>query len=130
MEFYCNFYKNLLDFYNFCKEKELFYSFDILNDDQKLIRIIVREESLYIRDIREGIDILYINSTDIFGDGKWMISDIIDRISEYKEDSSMCMLIHGRNFLPRCFSPLPEEERQLVLKNLNDCLNRALNFVD
>ena len=128
MEFYCDFYKVLLDFYDVVVEKELFDSFDILTDDGKLVRILVREDYLNIRDMKRNIDLLYIRPPYIFCDGSHSIKDIRERIKEYKEDSTTCVLIHGRNLFPDCFKDFSNEERRKILVNMIIFLERIQNY--
>lgn len=127
MEFYYDFYKVLLDFYEVCEEKELFNCFDILTDGGKLVRILVREDYINIRDMRENRDLIYIRSPYIFCDGSHSIKDIRERIKEYKEDSTTCILVHGRNLFPDCFTDFSEEERRKILVNMIIFLERIQN---
>ena len=128
MEFYCDFYKVLLDFYDVCKEKELVDCFDILTDGGKLVRILVREDYINIRDMKRNIDLLYIRSPYIFCDGSHSIKDIHERIKEYKEDSTSCVLIYGRNLFPDCFKDFSDEERRKILVNMIIFLERVQNY--
>lgn len=127
MKFYCDFYKVLLDFYDVCKEKELFDCFDILTDSNTLVRILVRDDFLSIRNMRVNHDLLYIRNSCIFCDGAYFIEDIIERIKEYKEDSISCILIRGRNLFPDCFKDFSDEERRKILVNMIIFLERIQN---
>ena len=127
MDFYCDFYKILLDFHDLCKEKELVSSFDILTDNEKLVRILVREGFLSIRNMKENHDLIYIKSPYIFCDEAYFIKDILERIKEYKEDSTSCILIRGRNIFPNCFKDFSEEERRKILVNMIIFLERIQN---
>mgnify|MGYP001464870092 CR=1 FL=1 len=128
MNFYCDIYKVLLDFYDVCKHKELFDCFDILTDNGKLLRILLREDYLNIRDMRENRDLIYIKSPYIFCDGVLHIEDIKEIIKEYKEDSTSCILIRGRNLFPDCFKDFSEQERQKILVNMIIFLERIQNY--
>lgn len=131
MEFYCDFFRNFLEFYDVCKEKELFYSFDILNDDQNHVRIILGAENLFIIDMKKNIDLLFIRDTKMSDSSrKWLISDVKETTKDYKEDPITCILIHGRNLFPDCFSDFSEQEKQKILSNMIACLNHVIDFVD
>ena len=130
MEFYCDFFRNFLEFYEVCIEKKLFYSFDILNDNQNHIRIIPKEYYIIIRDMIRNIDLLYIRFPYAYCDGIFLLEDLKERIKEYKEDSTSCVLIYGRNLFPDCFSDFSEQEKQKILSDMIACLDRVTNFVD
>lgn len=131
VEFYCDFLKVLLDFYDACIGRNLFCSFDLLDYDSSVVRILVREEYVTIRDMKRSGYLLYMSPTAIIcGTTNYSFVTMRNIIKEYKEDSTTCILTHGKNIFPRFLDDFSDEQKQKMLINMIIFMERVQNSVD